>query len=384
MRILHTAATYSPSLDGVAEVVRNISERLARKGHQVDVATTAVGSEMANSEIRGVRVSRFSVKGNLTFGMRGEIDEYREFVRGNNWDVVVNHCVQVWSTDALLDEIPSYPWPSILVTHGLSVDNPAFAEYYVKFPQRLSGYAEWIRVSDLSEERLFAEQFHLPAPHLITNGVDLEEWARPPLGLRRAWGIGEKPWVINISNHCRLKGHRQFFRLASRLYSAGANTTLIGGTYPMGQYALGSFGIQGGCAYECRLRTALSTRSIELRTNLTRPEVVSALREADVLVSTSRREANSLVLLESMAAGTPWVSFDVGSARDNVGGVVVRDLDEMTEAVKELLRNPERRVALGRAGQARVASNHAWGPLVDQYEHAYKTVVGRDVAACPY
>ena len=42
MRILHTANTYAPSLDGVAEVVRNISERLVKRGHEVHVATSAI------------------------------------------------------------------------------------------------------------------------------------------------------------------------------------------------------------------------------------------------------------------------------------------------------------------------------------------------------
>ena len=77
MRILHTALTYAPSLDGVAEVVRNISERLARRGHDVHVATAAVGSGDSYEELSGVHVHRFSARGSLTIGMRGQIEEYR-------------------------------------------------------------------------------------------------------------------------------------------------------------------------------------------------------------------------------------------------------------------------------------------------------------------
>src|SRR5208282_2129275 len=105
--------------------------------------------------------------------------------------------------------------------------------------------------------------------------------------------------------------------------------TLIAGTYPMGKWGLGRFGISGGCAYQCKLRSMVSPGTADLRVNRAREEVVSTIKEADLMVSTSCKEANSLVLLESMAAGVPWVSFDVGAARINAGGVVVRDLGEM-------------------------------------------------------
>ena len=383
MKILHTAATYSPSLDGVAEVVRNISERLSKRGHEVHVATTAVESESAYAKFRGVHVHRFTAKGNMAFGMHGEIEKYRDFVRSSDWDLLVNHCLQVWPTDALLNEIDSYTWPSVLVTHGLSVDNPAFSSYYAGIPQYLCAYSKWIRVSSLSEEFSFAEKFNIQVPPVITNGVDMNEWARPPLGLRLAWGIGQKPWVVDVSNHNPLKNHRTFFQLASSLRGVSARFTLIGGTYPMNKWALGRLGISGGCAYECRLRSMLSMGTVDLKLNLPRPEVVSAIQEADVVVSTSKWEANSVVLLESMAAGTPWVSFDVGSARENVGGVVAGNLDEMAAVVTELLRDAHRRKSLGRVGRARAVAKHDWESITDQYERLYESVVEHQVQTCP-
>jgi L-malate glycosyltransferase len=383
MRILHTAATYAPSLDGVAEVVRNVSERLAQRGHEVHVATAAVDSESSYSKLRGVHVHRFSARGNLAFGTHGEIEKYRDFVRSGDWDLLVNHCLQVWPTDALLNEIDSYTWPSVLVTHGLSVDNPAFGSYYVGIPRHLCSYSKWVRVSNLSEEFSFAEKFNIQVPPVITNGVDMNEWARPPLGLRMTWGIGRKPWVVDVSNHNPLKNHRIFFELANSLRGVGAHFTVIGGTYPMNKWGLGRLGISGGCAYQCRLRSMLSMGAVDLKTNLPRYEVVSAIQEADVVVSTSKWEANSVVLLESMAAGTPWVSFDVGSARENVGGVVTGNPDEMASTVIELLRDPDRRNTLSSAGRARAEAKHSWDSITEQYENLYESVVEHQIQRCP-
>lgn len=376
MRILQTFPTYAPSLDGVSEVIRNISERLAQRGHDVHVATSAIESEAADATVRGVHVHRFKARGNLTVGLGGDIERYRQFVRSGDWDVLVNHCLRVWTTDALLlGEVGSCPWPSILVTHGVRINNPVIQRYCAEISNRVFKYSAWVCVSRVSGEVPFAQKLRWPVPTVITNGVDMSEWRRAPVGLRAAWGIGKKPWVVNVSNHSPLKGHRSFFQLSNRLGEGSARLTLIAGDYPMAKWGLGRYGISGGCAYECRLRAALPNSPIDLRTNLPRHEVVSAIQEADLVVSTSRLEANSLVLLESMAAGTPWVSFDVGTARQNVGGVVADNLDEMAKVVTELLRDPQRRKSLGSAGRARVAANHDWDSITEQYEQLYEGAI---------
>jgi glycosyltransferase involved in cell wall biosynthesis len=123
--------------------------------------------------------------------------------------------------------------------------------------------------------------------------------------------------------------------------------------------------------------------AVDLKTNLARREVVSAIQEADIVVSTSKWEANSLVLLESMAAGTPWVSFDVGSARENIGGVVAGNLDDMANSITELVRDHDRRKSLGRVGRARIAAKHDWDSIADRYERLYESVFEHQVQACP-
>jgi glycosyltransferase involved in cell wall biosynthesis len=98
-----------------------------------------------------------------------------------------------------------------------------------------------------------------------------------------------------------------------------------------------------------------------------REEVVSALQEADLLLVTSFREASPLVLLESMAAGVPWVSFRVGGVEDNVGGMVVDSETEMIDASIKLLNDHSVALELGRCGRERVASKHDWEKIIDSH-----------------
>jgi glycosyltransferase involved in cell wall biosynthesis len=109
--------------------------------------------------------------------------------------------------------------------------------------------------------------------------------------------------------------------------------------------------------------------------------VVAAIKEADVVAITSRREACPLVAIEAMAAGTPWVSFDVGNVRENAGGYVVRDEQQMLEKVLLLLGNCGLRRELGEAGRRRAQERHDWDKIAHQYEQLYISAVSGQTPA---
>ena len=64
----------------------------------------------------------------------------------------------------------------------------------------------------------------------------------------------------------------------------------------------------------------------------------------------------------------------LGAIGENAGGIAVTKLDEMTEAVLELLRSPSRREELAGAGLAQVASRHTWERVADAHLELYGSV----------
>lgn len=104
-----------------------------------------------------------------------------------------------------------------------------------------------------------------------------------------------------------------------------------------------------------------------------RKHVVSMVQEADLTVLTSLQEASPLVVLESMAAGTPFVAFNVGCVREHPGGIVVDSVQEMADAVTRLLGDSELRKSLGAAGLSRIKERHDWEVITSQYESLYRT-----------
>jgi len=376
MKILHIAQHYPPLVSGVPFVVREISERLANRGHEVHVATGAVTGCPREEMRNDVFVHRFGVQGNSVLGIAGETGAFLDFVRSTPWDAIAVHCAQTWSTDLLFGV--ELDGPVVFVAHGLSAyGDPAYGTYF-------SRLAEWLRrekvMVSLARTGIADEQFRrdyeLPDAVVIPNGVDTAEWSSPSLRVRQAWGRTNGPWVVNVSTHSPAKNHGALFGLARALggIDRSAHVTQIGTAHRASKWNLGRLGVRGGCYYRCAA-TAPFASNLTMKLGASRAETVSAVKEADLFILTSSWEASPLVILEAMAAGTPFVSFDTGCVREHAGGRVVASLPEMVAATRELLSNPELRRHLGEQGKARIAERHDWEVIVTAYENLYTRLI---------
>ncbi len=102
------------------------------------------------------------------------------------------------------------------------------------------------------------------------------------------------------------------------------------------------------------------------------------------LPSSPRRywqEQFGIVLIESMACAVPVVSTCSGSIPEVVGeaGLLVQPSDHtsLSQALKSLANDPDRRAALGRKGLARVQAIHSLPAVAGRLRAAYRTLLGR-------
>ena len=132
-------------------------------------------------------------------------------------------------------------------------------------------------------------------------------------------------------------------------------------------------------AYSDHLRTlclnAADGNRVRFFAGLPRAELNEAYAASDLVVLSSRAESQPLVLLDAMAAGRAFVSTDVGCVSELPGGIVVRDERAMADALRELLRQPERRAALAAAGRAACAQTYSWSRVADRYEELLARLV---------
>jgi sugar transferase (PEP-CTERM/EpsH1 system associated) len=112
-----------------------------------------------------------------------------------------------------------------------------------------------------------------------------------------------------------------------------------------------------------------------------RSDVAELLHTFDLFTLSSISEGISMTLLEAMACEIPGVATDVGGNREILNppecGLIVpaRDPRSLADAYLELLRDPSRRAAMGRAARQRVVGHFSLQAMVRHYQQLYEELL---------
>lgn len=218
---------------------------------------------------------------------------------------------------------------------------------------------------------------------VIADGVDIDTFTPAGNGdgsglfPREADGRADTgPVVAMVSRLHPFKGHELFLRAAKVAYETSPKVRflLVGGHLP---------------AYE-----ALRLRLLALRDELglqdaasfvpfvERRKLPALLRQVTVVVVPSVWvEPGGLVVLEAMACGVPVVATRQGGPAevitDGVDGLLVSPTDpaEMAGRITRLIRNPELRNRIGRAGRRRVEEAYSLNLHIQRLTAMYDEVL---------
>ena len=388
MKILHTVEFYHPSIGGMQEVVKQLSERLVRLGHEVTVATTRL-PERAERVINGVRIEEFAINGNLAWGMTGELDRYREFVVNGGFEVVTNFAAQQWATDALITMLDGIIAKKVFVPTGFSgLYDQRFKDYFVSMKSWMKQYDMNVFLSDDYRDINFARQFAVEKMMVIPNGASEDEFLpEPEIDIRAQLGIPrDQLLILHVGSHTGIKGHTEAIRIFARAQIRNATLLMVAN----------DFG--GGCARACKIRKALfnvwpkrkSDGKRLLITSLPRQETVAAYQAADLFLFPSNIECSPLVLFECMASRTPFLTTKVGNAAEiaawSGGGIVLptsidakgysrAELPGSASMLEGVCGNRAQRELMGVEGHKAWLERFTWGRLAGSYEQLYYRLV---------
>lgn len=313
MKILHTVQTYPPAEGGMAEVVRQISERLAAMGHTVTVATECHDGRTSD-RLNGVHVKSFAVTGNAVNGYAGDFEEYEKFLLGSQFDVVVNFAAQQWATDIALPLLPRIAGRKVFVPTGFSgLYSRRYRDYFRQLPGFMRQYDMNVFLSDMYRDISFARRHGISRTMLIPNGAAADEFLPSLPDLRPRLGIPADHFLIlHVGSHTGLKGHEEAMEIFM-LSDIRDATLLIVGNEPQG--GCGTLCAEKAGAFNATTRFGNSGKRIIVKV-LSRADTVAAYQAADLFLFPSNIECSPIVLFECMASRTPFLVTDVGNSAE--------------------------------------------------------------------
>jgi len=214
---------------------------------------------------------------------------------------------------------------------------------------------------------------------LLGNGVDLRRfdparhgWVRDRV--RDSLGIGPDTVVVGVVGRLVWeKGYRAIFEAARLLDDSNCVFVVVGPTEPGRSGAVDTAATASA--------EANGVRFMGRRDDM--PDLYSAF---DIYALASRREGYPRSAMEASAMGLPVVATDIRGCRqvvaDGVTGtlVPVDDGPAMADALRELIRSPELRLAMGAAARRRAEQLFDDRRVVETTLRTYEWLLGRSPA----
>jgi len=391
MKVLLTVEYYYPSVGGAQEVVKQISERLFKRGHDVTVATTKL-AHRTFTKYNGVKIKEFDIDGNDVRGYRGDIQSYQNYLLNGKFDIVLNYAAQQWTSDLCSQVMEKITAKTVLVPCGFSgLNNPGYCHYFASMPSVLKKYDATVYMSQNYRDYNFAKKHHIHNIHFIPNAASKEEFAvTSDIDIRKLLKIPKDNFLIlHVGSHTRVKGHKELFQIFSKSKINNATLLLIANNS------------NGGCTKNCHLREFLFNFNILNKfknkkvnvTPLNRAQTIAAYQQSDLFLFPSNIECSPLVLFEAMASKTPFLTSDVGNSSEiaqwSGSGIVLPtikrydnyhtvDIAKSADKLLEIYVNEKKRLQMAEMGYKAWLKDFTWDTIVDKYESLFEKLLSQD------
>jgi len=394
VKVAQLATRYPPGPGGVEQHVAELAPRLHARGHAVDVYTSDLYREfpamerLAPTVPREERTAWGAVHRLPVWSFPGEL--HYTFFRGlpqalarDRPDVVHAHTYGTNQVAAAARHRRRFGTPFILTAHFhpiWSIEGGWFRHRLRSFyDRRIAGGivrgATRIIVQTHEEERL-----------LRSLGLVLPPLEIIPPGYRPL--PAPSPGTPSFAEHYRIPGPFVLFvgRLASNkgLLDLTEAFASLRRTDPAAELVV--VGEDGGmrASMEARARALGVSDRLHLLGHVDDDSLLSAAyREARLTVLPSEYEAFGLVLLESLAAGTPVVASRVGGIPEFVeegkAGLLVppKSPGALAEAIGRLWSDRDLARQMGAYGRDHVVPRYTWDSLVERLDAIYRGVSPR-------
>ena len=396
MRVDILTKEYPPAIYGGAGVHVDELSKVLRS--RIDVRVRCFGEERSEAGVQAYSVPETLASANSALQTFGVDLAMAQDCAGA--DLVHSH---TWYANfAGFTAQQLHAIPHVLSAHSLEPLRPWKAEQ-LQGGYRLSSFAEKtayenadgiIAVSGGMREDILRSYPKVdPARvHVVHNGIDVTAWKpNPSTDVHERYGIDpHAPTVIFVGRITRQKGLPFLLRALATL-DHGIQVILCAGAPDTPDIA---------AEVEHLVATLKSKREgvFLISEMLPRHELTQLLSHATTFVCPSVYEPLGIVNLEAMACGIPVVGTATGGipevivdgetgilvpidqVNDGTGAPVNPDkfVGDLSDALNEILSNPQRARTWGAAAQKRARDHFSWESIADRTVEVYNAVLGAD------
>lgn len=371
MDILITVNTYYPLKDGVQSVTGYLAEGLAKKGHKVTVVTPNYGT-VENETYNGVNIIRVQlyIKHTLYYGDKcGYVKKVK--LLANKADVMINVCTQNPMTDLLFPILDDLKCKKILYMHGMydpkwylttfkSIadighkiwNNMRWGIYYRNSYKYFSKYNHIVQLHRFDFAYIFFKKRFNITSSIIENAAEDSFFEGSSTHT-------DNRYAICVANYMPRKN--QEFVLKA-FYQADIDP----------DFELIFIGSDANDYYKQlnRMNDELSKKYGEKRIRflygVSREKTIEYVKNAYLCLLGSTWEAFPITIVETMAAGVPFISTEVGIVKYLPGGVIIHSVEEMAYWISTFVSNKQIAHNLGLVGNIYAKHNLSISAKVEQ------------------
>lgn len=358
MRILQILS--GTMLNGAVGYALNISELLAKRGHEV-ILLRRPALDHAVPSIGSIERADSSLKRSVA-----EIRRIGVFCAERKIDVIHSHMSSAHAFGALLRIF--YRVPCVATAHKLNLQlHWAFNDRVLCHNDESMRYMR--RINQVPSSRL-----RLVRPFIDESETQIAVEPRSET-LSRFGLPGDRPLMITVGNFQSRKGLIDIVEALPRIVAAGHDPVAV------------FCGWSGDQPYidEVKARSEVLGQAgrIHWLERVSHPDRVHLTRAADLFVQASHVETGPLSALEGMAHGLPVVGTLCGTMSDfvvpDVTGTLVpiARADAMADAIVAMLSNRDAMRRMGQAGLARFSELFTASGNISLIENAYKEACAR-------
>ncbi len=390
MKIIHCVESYYPSIGGMQEVVKQLSERLVKLGHSVIVLTrfhTARDFETYN----GVEVIQFKIIGNEITPTKEEDFRYQNYLLNLKCDVITFFAAQQWATNFALPILKNIKAKKISVPTGYSGLNwPEFEQYYREMKTNILNYDMNVYLSNDYRDINFARANKVQNITLIPNGAAQDEFeAESEISIRSELKLNSNAFIIlHVGSYTGRKGHKEVLDIF--LHSKVKNAVLLCVSNIKLDFAR-IFIKNPRLAILYLTNTFIGDKKIIFK-NTNREFTVAAYKQSNLFLFPSNIECSPIVLFECAAAKLPFLATDVGNSFEiaswTMGGKILpttfdangfshAKIKESVKLLNDFYLNEKERLQMAETAHKIWKEKYSWEKITLQYEQLYKSLISK-------